>query len=73
MFFSVSLAAVHAQKEQMKSSFHRDTVNKKVISNLMLKGFNLSIFFPLTSDINNSGEIDKKDFEIAIQVGWLMR
>lgn len=26
------------------------------------------LFYAL-SDINNSGEIDKKDFEIAIQVG----
>lgn len=55
---------------------------KKVISYLMLKEFNslmllchlfsyfLLFFFSFSpfTDINNSGEIDKKDFEIAIQV-----
>lgn len=43
-------------------------VNENVISYFMLKRFHLSS--PLFSDINNSGEIDKKDFEIAIQVGF---
>lgn len=35
----------------------------------MLKGYHVSSFFNALPDINNSGEIDKKDFEIAIQVG----
>jgi hypothetical protein len=29
-------------------------------------------FLHTLSDINNSGEIDKKDFEIAIQVGLVI-
>ena len=47
---------------------HDAVSNKKVISYLMLKGFILAFFHVYFTDINNSGEIDKKDFEIAIQV-----
>lgn len=52
----------------MNRSWTKKVKNKKVISYLILKGF-FSFRFPtFPTDINNSGEIDKKDFEIAIQV-----
>lgn len=65
--FFITLSAEEWKKKSNEKSSSA-MVCKKIISYLMLKGYNASSFLH-TLDINNSGEIDKKDFEIAIQVG----